>query len=122
MQNKIDYSIATSEQIEAFLYLQLKNVRLSMNMTQVQLAEESGVSAGTIHRMEDGKTVSLNTFIRILIAFKLQNNLQSLLPDSTIRPIERVKISQSERKRARPLPDKKKRTPWTWGDETEDQK
>ena len=39
MLNKIDFSIATSEQIEDFLCRQLKKIRLTRNFTQAQLAE-----------------------------------------------------------------------------------
>jgi transcriptional regulator with XRE-family HTH domain len=115
MENIVDFSFANSEQIEMALCEQLENIRLSRNLTQTQLADESGVSIGTIRRLEAGKGVSLNTFIRILIALGLQQNLKILLPDTSIRPIERVRNSGAERKRARPVrPDAKKST-WTWG-------
>lgn len=120
MLNKIDFSIATSEQIEDFLRRQLKNIRLTRNFTQAQLAKESGVAIGTIRRFEQGQSVSLNTFIRILIALSLQQNLESLLPDPTIRPIERVNTGGSERKRARPVQSDSEISTWVWGDESGD--
>lgn len=122
MLNKIDFSIATSDQIEGFLCSQLKNLRLTRNFTQAQLAKESGVAIGTIRRLEEGKSVSLNTFIRILMALDLQENLETLLPDPTIRPIERVNTGGSERKRARPLQSDTDNSPWVWGDESGDKK
>lgn len=115
MDNIIDYSFATSEQIDRALCRQLENIRLSRNLTQAQLAEESGVAIGTIRRLEAGEGVSLNTFIRILIALGLQQNLKVLLPDTSIRPIERVRNSGSERKRARPARHEMKKSTWTWG-------
>jgi transcriptional regulator with XRE-family HTH domain len=118
MQNKIDFSIATSDQIEGYLYNQLKNIRLTRNFTQAQLAKESGVAIGTIRRLEEGKSVSLNTFIRIMIALDIQQNLETLLPDPTIRPIERVNTGGSERKRARPVQSDSENSTWTWGDES----
>ncbi|HTX79197.1 MAG TPA: hypothetical protein VMC62_05990, partial [Longilinea sp.] len=60
---------------------------------------------------------SLNTFIRVLMALGLQNNLQGLLPDPTIRPVERVETGGRERKRARPIRPKKETSTWSWGDE-----
>ena len=120
MLNKIDFSIATSEQIEDFLRRQLKNIRLTRNFTQAQLAKESGVAIGTIGRFEQGQSVSLNTFIRILIALSLQQNLETLLPDPTIRPIERVNTGGSERKRARPVQSGSENSTWAWGDESGD--
>jgi putative transcriptional regulator len=122
MVNKIDFSIATSEQIEDFLCGQLKRIRLTLNFTQIQLAQESGVAIGTIRRFEEGQSVSLNTFIRIMMALDIQQNLETLLPDPTIRPIERVNTGGSERKRARPLQSDSKNTSWAWGDESGDKK
>jgi transcriptional regulator with XRE-family HTH domain len=122
MVNTIDFSIAASDQIEGFLYSQLKKIRLTRNFTQAQLAKESGVAIGTIRRLEEGKSVSLNTFIRILMALDLQENLETLLPDPTIRPIERVNTGGSERKRARPIQSDTDISPWVWGDESGDKK
>ena len=62
----------------------------------------------------------MNTLIRVLIALDLQNNLQTLLPNPTVRPIERVNIGGGERKRARPGKQKGEESTWVWGDETED--
>ena len=122
MLNKIDISIATSEQIEGFLYGQLKRIRLTRNFTQAQLAQEAGVASQTVKRLEQGQSVSLNTFIRIMMALDLQYNLESLLPDPTIRPIERVNSGGSERKRARPVETHTENSAWAWGDESGDKK
>jgi putative transcriptional regulator len=122
MENKIDFSIATSEQIGIALCKQLGNIRLTRNLTQAQLAKESGVSIGTIRRLEAGQVVSLDTFIRILMALGLQQNLKTLLPDPTIRPVERVSLDGSERKRARPVQENGESSTWTWGDESDDKR
>jgi len=122
MLTKIDFSIATSDQIEGFLYSQLKKIRLTRNFTQAQLAKESGVAIGTIRRLEEGKGVSLNTLIRVMMALDIQQNLETLLPDPTIRPIERVNTGGSERKRARPKQSDTDHSTWVWGDESGDKK
>jgi transcriptional regulator with XRE-family HTH domain len=122
MTNKIDFSMATSEQMRISLCGQIKNIRLARNITQAQLAGESGVSLRTIKKLEDGQGISLDTFIRVLIALRLQNNLKTLLPDPTVRPIERVNINGKERKRARPVQSINEDSPWAWGDESSDQK
>ncbi|PKN97540.1 MAG: transcriptional regulator [Chloroflexi bacterium HGW-Chloroflexi-5] len=122
MLNKVDFSIATSDQIEGYICSQIKKIRLSRNFTQVQLAKESGVAIGTIRRLEEGESVTINTFIRVLIALGLQQNLETLLPDSSIRPIERVNNGGSERKRARPKQSDTDNSTWVWGDESGDKK
>ena len=84
MSEKVDFSIATSEQIEVVLGRKLESIRLARNMTQARLARASGISLRTVRRMEKGQGISLNTFIRVLMALGIQNNLQILLPDALI--------------------------------------
>jgi len=112
----IDFTVATSDQIEAALCKRLESVRLSRNITQAQLAEEAGVSLRTIGRLEKGQGISFDTFIRVLRALRIQQSLEALLPDPTVRPIERVGISAKERKRARPIHIDDDQLIWSWGD------
>ena len=116
MTYNIDFSLATSDQIEAALCKRLESIRLARNITQAQLAEEAGVSPRTIGRLEKGQGVSMDTFIRIMMALRIQQSLEALLPDPTVRPIERVGIGDGERKRARPIQSNDKRPTWSWGD------
>lgn len=115
MPKTIDYTVATSEQIESYLCGQVKKIRLTYNLTQAQLARKAGVTTGTIQRLEDGKGTSLNTFIRALMGLGLQQNLETLLPDPAIRPIERVHTAGKERRRARPKKQDSNQGNWVWG-------
>ena len=121
MTDKIDFSIATSEQIEGALCKKIENIRLARNITQAEIANEAGVSLRTIGRLEKGQGVSLDTFIRVLIALGIHQNLEALLPDPSIRPIDRVNIGGRERKRASSSRSSVENTPWLWGDESERQ-
>ena len=120
MSYNIDFSIATSDQIEAALCKRMERIRLSRNITQEQLADEAGVSPRTVGRLEKGQGVSMDTFIRVMIALRIQHNLEALLPDPTVRPIERIGLDAGERKRARPTKSINKLPTWSWGDEEED--
>jgi len=120
MSYNIEFSIATSDQIEAALCKRLESIRLSRNITQAQLAEEAGVSPRTIGRLEKGQGVSMDTFIRVMMALGIQQSLEALLPDPTVRPIERVGIGAGERKRARPTQSNVERLTWSWGDGEDD--
>ena len=120
MSYTIDFTVATSDQIEAALCKRLESIRLSRNTTQIQLAKDAGVSPRTIGRLENGQGVSVDTFIRVLTALGVQQNLEALLPDPTVRPIERIGIGGSERKRARPSQSSDERAPWSWGDGKDD--
>lgn len=120
MAYKIDFGLANSRQIEAALCRRLEKIRLARNTTQKQLATEAGVSLRTISRLEKGEGVSLDTFIRVLLALGIQHGLESLLPDPAIRPMDRIGGGASERMRARPAKGKKRSENWSWGDGEDD--
>lgn len=117
MLDSVDYAIANSAQIESDLCRKIARIRLARNITQEYLAKQAGISVRTIRRLEKGLGVSFDTFIRVLTALGVQQNLQSLLPDPKIRPIDRAEFKGSERKRARPKRKSTETTPWVWGDE-----
>lgn len=118
MSYNLDFTLANSNQIEGAICKRIESIRLSRNMTQMQLSKAAGVSPRTIGRLENGEGVSLDTFIRILIALGIQQNLEALLPDPLVRPVERIGFGGSERKRARPskLSEDKGEGVWSWGD------
>ncbi|MBN2829469.1 MAG: helix-turn-helix transcriptional regulator [Candidatus Cloacimonetes bacterium] len=117
MSYNIDFSVASCKQIESALCSRLEQIRLSRNLTQSELANEAGVSVRTITRMEKGEGISLNTFIRVLTALNIQQNLELLLPDPSVQPIERVKNNNGERKRARSKQSTNGKKNWVWGEE-----
>jgi putative transcriptional regulator len=96
----------SSRQIAQALGERLETIGLSRNLTQVQAAEDAGVSLSTLKRLESG---------RILSALRLQDHLAALPPDPGIRPVARAPRQDRPRRRARPqarsAPDKA----WTWG-------
>lgn len=116
MASNMDYSTTSSKQIESVLCNQVERIRLARNITQKQLAKEAGVSLRTIGRLKRGEGISLDTFIRVLTALNIQHHLATLLPDPTIRPVERISGPKKERKRARPKPSAPKTRAWSWGD------
>ena len=95
----------------------LERLRLSRNITQSELAQDAGVSLRTLRRLESGEGATLDSFIRILAALKLQQNMDLLIPNPRIRPIERVRTGGRERQRARSAKTVKHGTKWRWGSE-----
>jgi len=118
MAQKIDFNLAPTEEVEAALGRQIEALRLAKNINQTKLAKSAGVSRRTITRLENGEGVSLDTLIRIMRALGVAGNLASLLPDPSVRPIERVRMKGRQRQRAR-TPSKssasKKASDWAWG-------
>ncbi|NRB74750.1 MAG: helix-turn-helix transcriptional regulator [Verrucomicrobiales bacterium] len=117
MSYPIDFYVATSEQIEGALGERLEEIRLSRNLTQSRLAEEAGVSERTLRNLEKGEGVAMDTFVRVLMALGVQHHLEALLPDPSIRPVERAELAGKLRKRASSTKAPQKSEAWTWGDE-----
>jgi putative transcriptional regulator len=122
MPYTIDFSLASSPQIETALCRRLAKIRLLRNMTQAQLARQAGISIGTLIRLEKGEGVSLDTFIRVLTALGIQGNLSTLLPDPDVRPMERIRHTGTERLRAHTKKKSAESSTWTWGDSLEEKK
>lgn len=113
----IDFDSASSEQVEAALCEELSKLRLARNLTQKQLASLAGVSPNTIYRLESGQGTSLDTFIRLLKVLGISGNLANLVPDQSVRPLERIERSGKQRQRARPTEQDDSEEGWTWGDD-----
>lgn len=112
-----NYLVANSAQIIADLGQRFASVRLSQNLTQVQVAQAAGVGEATVARLEKGAASSIETVVRVMLALGLRSHLQALLPDPSIRPIERVRLQGRERRRARPKKSTSSSVPFEWGDE-----
>ncbi len=114
MLQKIDFATASNRAITEALCKQLNEVRLSRNISQSDLAIAAGVSRSTLTRIAEGKSVSLDSFVRVMTALGLSGHLKALLPDTRIRPIERLKFGKKQRQRASKR--KVKTSKWVWGD------
>ena len=114
MLQKMDLTTASNQAITEALCKQLNEVRLSRNISQSDLAKTAGVSRSTLTRIADGKSVSLDSFVRVMKALGLSGHLKALLPDTRIRPVERLKFGRKQRQRASKR--KVKKTKWVWGD------
>jgi DNA-binding XRE family transcriptional regulator len=98
----------------------ISQYRLNQNTPQATLANEAGVSKRTIIRVEQGHSTQTSNLIRILRALKLLGNLEALIPEPAISPIQQVKMHGKRRKRASsPSAKAKPDAPWSWGDHAE---
>jgi len=124
MSQNIDFSSASSTAIIETLAKRLDEIRLSQNISQSSLATEAGVSRRTLTRLADGQPISLDSFVRIMQALRLTDQLAALLPNPSVRPVDRVRLDGAERQRAsaKPEPDNAPDLKqWHWGDENANQ-
>jgi transcriptional regulator with XRE-family HTH domain len=90
----------TIEAVLAELGQRLAHRRIEMNLTQMALAEQSGIGKRTIEAIEAGNDCQLSTLIRMLKTLKLTSHLDQLVPEATPSPIELVKLQGKKRQRA----------------------
>ena len=110
---------ATDAVVLAEVGQRLARWRLDKNLTQVQLAEQAGVSKSTVQRLESGDvSPQLSGFIRVCRVLDLIERFDLLVPEPVPSPVEHLKLGGKRRKRASIpkalIPSLKK---WQWGDE-----
>jgi transcriptional regulator with XRE-family HTH domain len=77
----------------------LKHARLNADMTQINVAEQAGVSRKAVLNAENGKG-QLEVFIAILSALSLTSQLENFLPVQEISPLQLSKLKGRLRQRA----------------------
>jgi len=77
----------------------LKQARLNADMTQIEVADQAGVSRKAVLNAEKGKG-QLEVFIAILAVLNLTDQLQNFLPVQEISPIQLSKLKGRKRQRA----------------------
>ena len=78
----------------------LKQMRLSKNLTQAELAEMAGLNRVTISRMEAGRAATLLTVVQVLRALDKLDVLNIFREESETSPLQLLKLQEKQRKRA----------------------
>lgn len=79
------FSTLSDSEIVAELCRRIKETRMQLGLSQIELAERAQVGIATIKRVELGESVTLSTLIGILRGLDHLNQLESVLYDSHIR-------------------------------------
>lgn len=80
----------TPNDIAHELVEKIKQHRKKLKISQAQLASKSGVSLGSIKRFESKYEISLNSFIKILIALNLEQDLENIFTQKKYNTIDEV--------------------------------
>ena len=97
------------------LGFRIKQYRISLNITQNELAVKCGVSTSTVVRIENGEDSIFSNYIKILNGLGLIQNVDVLIPEAqpdfkalfeNKSPRQRVKINHSNQK-----------SNWVWGED-----
>ena len=78
----------------------IKNHRINKNMSQEELGFAAGLSRPTVSLMERGKSMSLNSIVKVLRVLDLLYLFDALKIPQTISPLEMLKMQEKQRKRS----------------------
>ena len=96
----MDWNSMSDPAILAEIGKRLKEYRLRKNRTQRDVATHAGISVQSLQRLEQEGSVSLSTFISILRMLRLLDNVEALVPELPLSPVELLKLQGKTRKRA----------------------
>ena len=85
----------------------IKQMRLSQNISQQELANRSGLNRVTISRMESGRAVSLLTLVQTLRALDKLDIINAFNVEPEISPLKLFDIQEKYRQKASPKKQKK---------------
>ena len=92
----------TTEEWEAELGEQARNLRLRQNLDQQTLAEQAGIGLSALKNLESGKGTTLKTLIKTLRALGRANWLETLAPAVSISPLQMLKAKPQRQCASRP--------------------
>jgi len=82
------------------LGVRLAAQRLTLNLTQAQLAAQAGLAKRTVERLESGSSTQLSAFLRVCRVLGLQERLDLLVPEPAPSPVAQLRLKGRTRKRA----------------------
>ncbi|HHV40769.1 MAG: helix-turn-helix transcriptional regulator [Bacteroidota bacterium] len=97
----MDWNSLSNTEVIQEIGRRIKNYRLRKKLTQQQLAEKAGISVFTVAQIEKGNSVSLSMLIAAMRGLRLLDNLELLLPELEISPVELMKLAGKQPKRIR---------------------
>jgi len=92
----------------------IKQYRISLNITQNDLADRCGISSSTVVRIENGVDSIFSNYIKILNGLGLTQNMDILVPE----PQQNFKdIFEKKPVRRRAKSDNKPKSNWVWDED-----
>ena len=79
----------------------IKDYRIQLGMKQSDLARLSCVGVNTIYKLEKGKSVSTALLISILRSLSLLENIETLVPETKLTPLQLLALQEKMPRRVR---------------------
>lgn len=107
------YKLSNKEYLQ-MIGKRIKLYRVYSGISQKELEEKSGISIRTISRLESGKSIQLESFVKVLVALDLSENIELIIPDQSKRPSMYLEKASSKQRASK---KKTKLEKFKWGDE-----
>jgi len=91
----------TTEEREANLGRQLRNLRLRQNLDQRALAAQAGVALNVVKNLEAGKGATVKSLIKVLRTLGRAEWLDTLAPAVSISPLQMLKAKPARQRVSR---------------------
>ena len=112
----MNFRFLSNENIYLEMGERVKNYRISMNLTQAQLAKKCGMPKRSVERIENGENRNLDNFLAVLREFNLLSNIDFLIPKQENRPTEIIE-KKTVKKRVYHKKSETIKNSVKWGDE-----
>ena len=108
---------SSNDEVLSEIGKRIKSQRISMNMTQTEMAERTNLTQKTISNLENGKDVSFTTVIDVLRCLGQLQRLDAAIPEQIIRPSQIITREKPRERASKSQAGKKENNSWKWGDE-----
>lgn len=78
-----------------YIGARIKETRINKMMSQDDLALKTGVSTSSIYRLEQGKSIQMDSFIRILRALNMLGMISAVMPEQRLTPTQIMDMQRS---------------------------
>lgn len=93
--------IATDKVLLRTIGHRIARLRVERNLTQLQLAEQAGISKRSLERLETGSAATqLSGFLRVCRVLGLLERLDLFVPEPAPSPIAQLELRGKQRRRA----------------------
>ena len=97
---KTNWNAMSDQALSDTIGVFIKEHRLNQNKSQQEVADAAGISRSTLSLLENGKTVTLTTFLQVLRVLDLLYIMDNFQIRTQISPIALAKLDKAKRKRA----------------------
>ena len=94
------------------LGMRIKQYRISLNITQIDLAHKCGTSISTVVRIEHGVDSKLSNYLKIMNALSLIQNMDILIPE--LQPDFKAIFEQKPARQRVRSTNTKSKSGWVW--------